>query len=343
MNLAADGLPFALLWFGLSAAAVAFAGARLAREGDVIAARTRLGGVWVGSVFLALATSLPELMTSVAAGWIGAIDLAAGNLFGSSMANMLILGLLTLIPAGTALFRRAALDHALAASLAIVLNCLAGVFVLARLPFSVVGIGTGSILILTVYLAGTRLLFEHSIIARAAVAVTELGDEDAAAHRLPERSLRSAVLGFLVASLIITAAAPVFARSAERIAAITGLGQTLIGTWLVGLATSLPEFVTSLAAVRMGAFDLAVGNLYGSNAVNMVMFVALDATHRPGPVFAAIEPAHAISAFVAITLMGMSLVALIHRVRRRFTLLEPSGLAMVGMYLLGLLLVAWNG
>ena len=163
-----------MLLFALSAVVVAIAGTRLAREGDVIAARTRLGGLWVGAVFLAIATSLPELMTSISAALIGAADIAAGNLFGSSMANMLILALLTLVPAGSGLFGRAALDQVLGAALAIVLNCLAGAFVLTRLSFSIGGMAVGSLVILIAYLLGTRTLYRHSALARRTVAVAEM-------------------------------------------------------------------------------------------------------------------------------------------------------------------------
>ena len=348
------GLAQAVLLFVLSAAVVGGAGMRLARDGDTIAARTRLGGMWVGSVFLALATSLPELMTSTSAAFIGAVDIAAGNLLGSSMANMLILALLTLLPVGAGLLGRAALDQVLGAALAIILNCLAGAFILASTPASYGGVGLGSLVLLAVYLLGTRTLYRHSALARASVAVAEL-DVAAAAEGAPplgpvrlegrasggtERSLRGAVAGFLAAAVVITAAAPLFAAAAERIAEVTGMSHTMMGTWLAGLATSLPEFVTSLAAVRLGAFDLAVGNLFGSNAVNMVIFVPLDLAHRTGPVFDAIDPAHAISALVASALMSMSLVALVSRARRRFSILEPSGLAMIGVYVLGMLLIA---
>ena len=106
----------------LAGAVVVTAGTRLARSADVIAARTHLGGAWVGSVLLAGATSLPELTTDIAAVRMGAVDLAAGDLFGSSMANMLILALVTLVPSGAELFRRATLDHVLYAALAIILT-----------------------------------------------------------------------------------------------------------------------------------------------------------------------------------------------------------------------------
>ena len=151
-------------------------------------------------------------------------------------------------------------------------------------------------------------------------------------------SLRGAVLRFLAASLVIVLAAPQFARTAHEIAVLTGLGSTFVGTWLVGMSTSLPELVTSLAAVRLGAYDLAAGNLFGSNAFNMTAFVILDAVHH-GPILSHIDQAHAVSALVAIALMSTGLAALVFRARRRLTLLEPSSGAMLLIYLAGLALV----
>jgi cation:H+ antiporter len=353
-------LPAISILFALSAMVVVAAGTRLARHGDVIAARTRLGGLWFGSVFLALATSLPELMTSLSATLMGSVDLAAGNLFGSSMANMLILALLTLLPVGSGLFSRAALDQVMGASLAIALNCLAGAFILARLPTAWAGVSLGTAVIVTAYLLGTRLLYQQSALARRAVAVTEMGpaasggesatDETrltvsagpdvAAAGAGGRPSLRRAVAGFLGAAVFITAAAPVFAGSAARIADLTGVSQTVVGTTLVGLATSLPELVTSLAALRLGAFDLAVGNLFGSNSVNMLLLAPLDAAHRAGPIYTAIDDSHAISVLIAGVMMAMSLSALIYRSRRRFSMLEPTGMAMILVYLLGIALIS---
>ena len=78
--------------------------------------------------------------------------------------------------------------------------------------------------------------------------------------------LRRAAIGFAVATLAIVVAAPILAVSAKKIAETTGIGTTFVGTSLVAVATSLPELVASLAAMRLGAFDLAVGNLFGSNA-----------------------------------------------------------------------------
>lgn len=333
------------LRFVVSAIIVVAAGTLLARAGDTIAARTRLGGLWVGSVFMALATSLPELATDVAAVRMGAADLAAGDLFGSSMANMLILAVLNLLPGGSGLFRTAALEHVLFAALAIILTAIAAVTIVLAPATSVLRIGPGSALLLVTFLLGSRAIYRHGALARAAAEVEEMSTGGAAAADarpvdIPsEVSLRRAAATFAGASAVILLAAPQFARSAEELATVTGIGTTFVGTWLVGLATSLPELVTSLAAVRMRAFDLAVGNLFGSNAFNMSVFVVLDVVHGQAPVLGAISPAHAVSALVAIGLMAVGVAALVYRAQGRLTLREPSSALMIAGYVLGLVAV----
>lgn len=142
---------------------------------------------------------------------------------------------------------------------------------------------------------------------------------------------------------MILITAPQFARAAERLAIVTGIGTTFIGTWLVGFSTSLPELVTSLAAVRLGAFDLAVGNLFGSNAFNMTILVVLDVVQGPGSYLGVISPVHAISALVAVALMAVAVAALIYRAEGRLRMLEPSSAIIITGYVLGLAAVLLAG
>jgi len=323
-----------------------FAGVRLARHGDVIAARTKLGRIWIGSLFLAVSTSLPELTTDVAAVRLGAPDLAAGDLFGSSMANMLILALLSFVPSAD-LFRRAALDNGLSASLAIALTATAAMLVVTRPVGSILGMGHGSLVLGLGYVGGMWAVYRNSLVAKRTLEIEELskrGEELSGESRgRASTPLSSAIGGFVLASLVVLIAAPVFAFSAKRVAELTGLAQSFVGTWLVGFATSLPELVTSLAAVRMGAYDLAVGNLFGSNAVNMVMFLPLDLAHDGGPFLASISLVHVLSALAAIVLMAIGLATIVYRSKNRCSGPEPSSLVMLIVYFVGLGLVFLYG
>jgi cation:H+ antiporter len=319
----------ALAVFTAAGLLLVVAGTVQTRAADAVAELTGLGRLWVGSLLLAAATSLPELATDVSAVRIGAADLAAGDLFGSSMANMLILAAIGYVGVRGPVFRAATPVHAVTACLAIVLNAAAGIFVLTSVERPGWPMGIESLLLGAGFVAGMRVIYTHR--------------SDGAAAGPPVRArwagTRAALLRFGVASAAVVLAAPAFAWSAKRIADLTGLGTTFIGTWLVGLATSLPELVTAVAAVRLGAVDLAVGNLFGSNAFNMVVFLAMDVAHPGGPVFAALDHTHALTALLAVVLMALGLAAIVLRSEGRRSLLEPGSALMILVYLLGLLLL----
>jgi cation:H+ antiporter len=194
---------------------------------------------------------------------------------------------------------------------------------------AVLGVGAGSLVICVVYLAGSRAIFLRSSAGEAAAA--EVGSSNI--------SLRMAVIGFAMAAAAILVAAPRFAHSAEALATLTGLGNTFVGTWILGVATSLPELVTTIAAVRLRAIDLAIGNLYGSNCFNMVLFVALDVANGGNPVLAMGDPNHAISALIAIVLMATGMAAIVFRAGRRFGFMEPSSAVMALTYVAAVLLL----
>ena len=91
-----------------SAVVIVYAGTKLSRYGDDIADLTGLGRLWIGVVLMAAATSLPELFTTVSAAWIDAPDLAAGDLLGAGMANMLTMGLIDQLHRGKLVWQQAA-------------------------------------------------------------------------------------------------------------------------------------------------------------------------------------------------------------------------------------------
>lgn len=325
-------LLLAILVFLLTAAVVVIASTFLTHRADAIADATGIGRVWIGSVMLAVATSLPELTTDVAAVRLHKPNLAIGDLFGSSLANMLILAILDLMPPRGRVFREAAFENTLGACLAILLTALAVVFVMERPTWTLVGITPQSLVLLLVYIGGTRAVYRNGI----RKVEREPMPEEARAAR---KSLRRPLADFIGATVVIFVVAPMLAWSAGRIAVLTGLGTTFVGTWVVGLATSLPELVTAFAATRMGAFDLAVGDLFGSNAFNMVIFFALDAAQTGGSIFSVADPAHVISGTLGIVMTTLGLAGIVYRAERRYALIEPGSALMVVAYVLGILML----
>jgi cation:H+ antiporter len=323
-----------VLAFLASAAVVVAAGIALTRSADAIAEATGLGRAWIGAVLLAGATSLPEVATDVSAVRMHAPNLAAGDLFGSSLANMLILAVIDQLSRKGSVLRSAAVENALIACLAIILNGLGALFVLTRWRTTLLGVSPESALLLLVYLGGTRAVYRNGV-RHAQTRAAEAPPQKRAA----DHSLKRTLAAFAGAAAVILAASPGLAWSAKNIAEISGLGNTFVGTWLLGLSTSLPEFVTSFAAVRIGALDLAVGNLFGSNSFNMVIFVVLDLASPSGSIFGGLSPAHAISGTLAVVLMGLGLASILYRAERRFFMVEPDSALMLVVYALSIWIV----
>jgi cation:H+ antiporter len=324
------------LMFALSATVIVVAGTKLSQYGDRIAEHTGLGRLWIGVVLLAGATSLPEISTAVSAVLIDAPNLAVGDLMGAGLSNMLTLALIDLAYREKRVWQQAALEQALIATLAIILTGLAGLLIVVRQPIPIEGIGLGTVAIAAIYVFGMRVVFRQEDMRRREKERERIVEAEEARGAASADALRHASIGFAVAALALLAAAPLLAESAKEIAAATGLSTTFIGTSLVAMTTSLPEFVTSFAAVRLGALDLAVGNLFGSNAINMAVLLVADAAYRKGPLLASIEATHAVTALVGILLMSVGLMGIIYRAEKRFPLVEPDSVLMIVGYLLGM-------
>ncbi len=330
------------LIFLLSATIIVISGTKLSHYGDRLADHTGLGGLWIGVVFMAAATSLPEVFTTVSAAILEAPDLIAGDLLGAGMTNMLTLGIIDQVYRHKRVWEHAAFGHALVASLAMVLTALTGLFILLRLDVAVWNVGIDSLVLIILYILGMRLVFRQEDVERRQkeyARTTEVQADDSAEVIRSRQGLRRSVIGFAISALGILAAAPALAWSAERIAELTGISQTFIGTSLLAITTSMPELVTAIAAVRLGAFDLAVGNLFGSNAFNMAAVFFADVAYRQGPLLSAVSPAHAHTALWVILLINVGLMGIIYRAARRYYLIEPDSVLIILGYVFGMWLL----
>ena len=340
-----DDLAPWLIFFAAAAAVVA-GGTQLAREGDRIAEQTGIGGLWIGAILVAAATSLPEVVTDVSAAIIDEPDLAVGDLMGSSMANMMVLAVVDLMHRRHRVLQRVSQGHTLVASLAIALTALAASFVLADLGWSVARVGVDTIVIAVLYIMGTRVVFRQEYLqALARIAERTIGreeadvDTDQQSPSGPRMPRLGSMAKFAAGAGVILIAAPFLASSGSDISDQAGLDASFVGVAFLAISTSLPELVTAIWSVRLGAYDLAIGNLFGSNAFNIFALVFVDIAYRQGPVLSNVSEVQAIAALFAVVLMATAMMGIIYHAERRFWLLEPdAGTIMIG-YLAGLLLV----
>jgi len=327
-----------MVWvtFLISAALIVFAATQLAKYGDVIAIRTRLSGMFVGVVLLAGATSLPEVLTTISSLSQGVPNLAAGNLFGSNLFNMFLLAILDLMHRKDRILRKAALKHALTGSLTVFLIGLAVFFILADIKIQIGWVGVDSIMIMLAYVVAMRLIQANQAHGTRHPAETiEIPDETP--------SLRRGVIGFGLAALGLVIVTPWMVRSSAEIAEITGLGTTFIGTTLVAIVTSLPELVTTIAAIKLGADDMAIGNLFGSNLFNMFALGLTDIFYLQGRFLGVIDPAFLLVGMLGLLMTGLGLIGNLARLERRVLFIELDALALIVMYFAGLWLLYSRG
>jgi cation:H+ antiporter len=324
----------ALLQFLVAAAAIIVAGTFLARYGDAIADLTGMGRLLVGSVLVAGATSLPELSVDLNAIGLGAPDLAIGDLMGSCLVNLLILaGVDMAHRSRRKMFSRESAAHALSATVSIALVAIAVLSILlaGRLPDEFLGLGPGTWMLLAAYVGGVRLVYRDQQVSALEAKDAPQDVMQPAGHI----TLRRAAVGFAIAATVIVVAGPFLAKAAEEIAESTGLGTTFVGSTMVALSTSLPELVATIAAVRMGAPDLAIGNVFGSNAFNMALIVPLDLA-QSGPLLAVVSSTHAVTGIWVILVSAVAVMGQIYNAESRRRLIEPDAMLVAALVMVAM-------
>lgn len=305
----------AMVWvkFSICAALIGFAGPVLTRYGDIIARRTGVSRTWIGLLLLATATSLPELFTGVSAVTVAdAPDIAVGDALGSCVFNLAMLVVLDAMHREAPMYSRMDQGHILTAGFGVILIGFAGVSLLLGrngIDLKLLHVGVYTPIILVLYLVAMRSAFVYERRRPAPMAAT---DND------PDVTLKMAVTRYLAAAAVIVVAGAWLPFVGVEIADVMGWRTTFVGTLLVAGATSLPELVVTISALRLGALDLAIANLLGSNLFDVLILAVDDIFYVQGPLLSAVSATHAITAFAAVIMSGILIVALLYRPATRF-------------------------
>lgn len=328
------------LQFLLCLALITGAGQRLSLYGGIIAEEMGLSLTWVGLVLIASVTSLPELATglsSVAAA--DSPDIAVGDVLGSCVFNLMLIVILDFLLRKESVYTRAHIGHALSAGFGVVLIGFVGSSILlsqAGMMWSLGHVGLYTPLILVFYALAIRTLFRYE-----QAQPLPLTKREVRKHGI---SLEQAKLGYVMASLIVIVAGIWLPFVGKEIAGMMGWEESFVGTLFVALVTSLPEAVVTIFALRLGAVDLALGNILGSNLFNIAILALDDLAYLPGPLLAAVSPAHIISVLSAMMMSGIAIVGLFYRPQKR--VLKSVGwlsLFLLSIYLINSFVIYLHG
>ena len=326
-------LTIAIAVFLGSAVVVMYCGAKLAVYGDALASLTGWGRLFVGSLLVGLATSLPELSTNISAVQLDPPnpELAVGNVFGANMLNMFTLSAVALAFGGKRFLQQVAPEQGYLIVLAVVMTGAAILFAGLQWGANVGEVGISSIILIALFVAGMWWVYKN----RPAD-----GDEEG---EDPGMTLRKAWAMFGLVSLGVVIAGFFLAWSTDEIADITGIASSTLGILLVSLVTTMPEASSTIAAARMGAMDLGVAGLFGSCAFNVTILFYADPFFRDGILGNATEPAHFVAGGVAVGLMLTGLVLVLSRNRIKSAVAAAVLALMAATYVVGAVVVATVG
>jgi cation:H+ antiporter len=322
--------------FLAAAALVWVAGTRIAHYADAIAAATGIGRAVLGMLLLGGVTSLPELAVASTAALAGHPALSVNDVLGSAAINVLIIAL------ADALIGRDAITSMLP-SPRVMLQGVLGIVLLAiaaaatvSVPLPFLGASAWTWLLLVAYLACAWTL-SRSRSAEAwkpARPAAEAKDDSRDDGELRPLILKSAAAGaaVLVGGFFLT-------KSGEVLAAQTGLGTNFFGAVGLAAATSLPEVSTVTAAVRLGRYEMALSDIFGTNLFNVVILFVADLLYAGGPVLAEVGAFAGVGALLAIVLSALYLAGMLERRDRTVLRMGVDSIAAIGVYLGGLLVL----
>ncbi|MTJ05857.1 MAG: sodium:calcium antiporter [Sediminimonas qiaohouensis] len=320
--------------FALAALMVLLTGMRITRLVDTLADRTGIGEAIAGAVLLGAATSLSGTIVSITVALDGFASMAYSNSIGGIAAQTAFLAIADLI------YRKANLEHA-AADLANIFQAIT-LMVLLTLPLlahtlpeiSVFAIHPISLAIPVLYVGSlfvTRTMSQTPMWRPVKTRDTRKDTPEDESEGTLFKSTSRIFLDFVILMLVMGISGWVIAKTAGAITTRLAISETLVGALATAVTTSLPELVTTIAAVRRRALQLAVGGIIGGNTFDTLFLTAADVSYRDGSLYHAAGVGDQFWNLIALLMTAILLGGLILR--------QPTGPARMGGESLALLAV----
>ena len=295
---------------------------------DLLDKNTKLSGAFIGGVLLSAVTSLPELLTSLSSTvWLKNPGLSLGNILGSNLFNMTIIAMLIIL--WTSNFKKSNISksHSYTAWVTLAIYVALALNMLNIVNFEVVTISITSITILVLYTLGVKTMSNDD-----GGTADEFKDEIAVTTSL---SLKQIIIRFILVSIGLVISSILITYVTDIIAARLNLGASLAGALLLGIATSLPELTSCVSLVKIGNFNVSVGNIVGSNLFNFLIIFISDVLFIGGTVydFAESQTRNLVIFGIISTILLLTVLKIKDKVKNKYILYIPS-IGIIVSYLL---------
>jgi len=308
-----------IVWIKLfiCAAIIFFAGRHVAIYADIIAEKTKLGGLWIGIILVSVATSLPELFTGIGSVTLAnAPNLTIGNLIGANSYNLLNIALIDILgKSSTPLLSSLSSGQLMTAVFTLVPIMLVTVSIMLSRSgyalFSIANIGIFSFLIIISYCILTKIIYNFEK-GRSSK------EEDIPQNKkYKDTSLNKTYFNFALSAFAIIVSGIWLAYIGKELSSVLNLGESFTGNLFIGFITTLPEITVSIAAIMIGAKEIAIANMLGSNLFNMVIVFFDDVLYRKAPILEVVSPGNIISGCTVMAMTAVIILAMVTKVKRR--------------------------
>lgn len=284
-----------------------FAGKKVALYADIIAEKMAISRLFIGVVLVAAATSLPELFTGIGSvSFTDAPNIAIGNVFGANAYNLLNIGLLDLLyKGGGSLLCSLSQGQVLTASLTLIPVILASIPIILSnngiTSISIWHVGFFSIAIFISYLVIMRIIYSFE---------SKIKHEEEDLSKYENISLKKAFLSFTIAACLIAISGIWLAYIGKELSVVFKLNESFVGGLFLGFATTLPEITVSIAALSIGAKELAIANMLGSNLFNTTIIFIDDIFYRKASILDVASKNNTWMAFIVMAMTAIIIMAM---------------------------------
>lgn len=312
--------------FLLSASFTIFLSVKISKNVDIIDKKSSINAVFLG-ILLGGATSLPEITTSVTSIIIDNPDLAVGNVLGSNLFNIMILAFMDLLFRKRRLFDHSTNENLYSVFLFLLLSSTIALSIILTIPYSFFGIGLETILLILLYIIGMKII--SKITNKKSESVDDSVDE-LTLEKYKNVTLKQASVRFIVCAIFIMVSGTLLTIFGDKIAIITGLGASFVGSFLIAASTSLPEAIAVFVSIKLKNYKLAIGSILGSNLFNIMILIGTDVVYSKSAILQTSSPTHAITTLCAMSLGFICLYSLFRKdSKNAFTYALPSILVVV--------------
>lgn len=324
--------PLAYIGVGFITAAsvIGWFGVKMTKIARDLAQSTGMGEALMGALFIGASTSLSGITTSITAASSGYAELAVSNGLGGIAAQTAFLALADIA------YRRANLEHAAASAENLFMSAfLLTLLSIHTLAFSIpslsfFSIHPASVILVIVYIFGIRLLAKtHNAPMWLPKKTKDTSSEEEELPHYRKRHIGILWFRFIAYAAVVSLAGWSLAQLAIPFGVKTGLSHGVVGGVFTAVSTSIPELVVAITAVRMGALNLAVGDIIGGNAFDTLFVSASDIAYTQGPIYAAISAPEEFWLANSMLMTSVLLMGLIYRERH-----GPGNIGMESVLLL---------